>query len=130
MPFLELETNLPASRLQAGLEKRLCGTAAAILGKPEDDGLLRLHAERLCLPQRVNATVRPGLIMAVNGSSEPCAQLLVSSIGVVGTAEENRNHSARFFEFLTKELNLGQDRIIVRFYPVEPWQIGKKGTVM
>ncbi|XP_004680981.1 PREDICTED: D-dopachrome decarboxylase-like [Condylura cristata] len=115
MPFVDLETNLPASRLQAGLEKRLCGAAAAILGKPED---------------RVNATVRPGLIMSVNGSSEPCAQLLVSSIGVVGTAEENRSHSARFFEFLTKELNLGQDRIIVRFYPVEPWQIGKKGTVM
>lgn len=50
--------------------------------------------------------------MAVNGSAEPCAQLLVSSIGVVGTAEENRGHSSRFFEFLTKELALGQDRCV------------------
>lgn len=63
-----------------------------------------------CPLQRVNVTVRVGLAMAVNGSVEPCAQLLVSSIGVVGTAEENRGHSARFFEFLTKELGLGQDR--------------------
>jgi D-dopachrome decarboxylase len=55
---------------------------------------------------------------------------VVSSIGVVGTAEENRGHSARFFEFLTKELALGQDRIVIRFYSLEPWQIGKKGTVM
>lgn len=115
MPFVELDTNLPASRVPAGLEKRLCAATAAILGKPED---------------RVNVTVRPGLAMAVSGSNEPCAQLLVSSIGVVGTAEDNRGHSARLFEFLTKELGLGQDRIIIRFFPLEPWQIGKNGTVM
>nr|CCP38017.1 TPA: D-dopachrome tautomerase [Dasypus novemcinctus] len=115
MPFVELDTNLPANLVPAGLEKRLCAAIAAILGKPED---------------RVNVTLRPGLTMVVSGSSEPCAQLLVSSIGVVGTAEENRDHSARLFEFLTKELSLGQDRIIIRFLPLEPWQIGKKGTVM
>ncbi|XP_036076247.1 uncharacterized protein LOC107500677 isoform X3 [Rousettus aegyptiacus] len=37
MPFVELDTNLPASRVPAGLEKRLCAATAAILGKPEDD---------------------------------------------------------------------------------------------
>uniref|UniRef100_A0A2K6UL10 D-dopachrome decarboxylase n=2 Tax=Saimiri boliviensis TaxID=27679 RepID=A0A2K6UL10_SAIBB len=115
MPFLELDTNLAANRVPAGLEKRLCAAAASILGKPAD---------------RVNVTVRPGLAMALNGSTEPCAQLSVSSIGVVGTAEDNRSHSARFFEFLTKELSLDQDRIVIRFFPLEPWQIGKKGTVM
>lgn len=36
MPFVELDTNLPASRVPAGLEKRLCAASAAILGKPED----------------------------------------------------------------------------------------------
>uniref|UniRef100_A0A8C5VK65 D-dopachrome decarboxylase n=1 Tax=Microcebus murinus TaxID=30608 RepID=A0A8C5VK65_MICMU len=102
MPFVELDTNLPAGRLPAGLEKRLCAATAAILRKPED---------------RVNVTVRPGLSMSLNGSMEPCAQLLVSSIGVVGTAEENRGHSAGFFEFLTKELALGQDRRV----PGEAW---------
>nr|XP_010347527.1 D-dopachrome decarboxylase isoform X1 [Saimiri boliviensis boliviensis] len=97
MPFLELDTNLAANRVPAGLEKRLCAAAASILGKPAD---------------RVNVTVRPGLAMALNGSTEPCAQLSVSSIGVVGTAEDNRSHSARFFEFLTKELSLDQDRCV------------------
>ena len=63
-------------------------------------------------PQRVNVTVRSGLAMVVNGSAEPSAQLLVSSIGVVGTAEENRGHRARFFEFLTKELDLAEDRCV------------------
>uniref|UniRef100_A0A2R9B1K7 D-dopachrome decarboxylase n=1 Tax=Pan paniscus TaxID=9597 RepID=A0A2R9B1K7_PANPA len=97
MPFLELDTNLPANRVPAGLEKRLCAAAASILGKPAD---------------RVNVTVRPGLAMALSGSTEPCAQLSISSIGVVGTAEDNRSHSAHFFEFLTKELALGQDRCV------------------
>lgn len=36
MPFIELDTNLPAGRVPAGLEKRLCAATAAILGKPED----------------------------------------------------------------------------------------------
>nr|XP_045011490.1 D-dopachrome decarboxylase-like [Jaculus jaculus] len=89
LPFIELDTNLPSSSVPAGLEKRLCAATASILDKPKD---------------RVSVTVRPGLAMAVGGSTEPCVQLLVSSIGVVGTAEQNRNHSARFFEFLTKEL--------------------------
>ncbi|XP_045390190.1 D-dopachrome decarboxylase [Lemur catta] len=115
MPYIELDTNLPADRIPAGLEKRLCVAAAATLGKPAD---------------RTNVTVRPGLSMALGGSTEPCAQVVVSSIGVVGTAEQNRGHSARLFEFLTKELALGQDRILIRFLPLEPWQIGKDGTVV
>lgn len=85
--------------------------ALVLPGPPCDLGLHRLQAKLSCSPQRVNVTVRPGLAMAVNGSTEPCAQLLISSIGVVGTAEDNRGHSARFFEFLTKELNLDQDRL-------------------
>ncbi|XP_018874017.1 D-dopachrome decarboxylase isoform X1 [Gorilla gorilla gorilla] len=105
MPFLELDTNLPANRVPAGLEKRLCAAAASILGKPAD---------------RVNVTVRPGLAMALSGSTEPCAQLSISSIGVVGTAEDNRSHSAHFFEFLTKELALGQDRCVGDTYPLFP----------
>ncbi|XP_031204166.1 D-dopachrome decarboxylase isoform X1 [Mastomys coucha] len=115
MPFVELETNLPASRIPAGLESRLCAATATILDKPED---------------RVSVTIRPGMTLLMNKSTEPCAHLLVSSIGVVGTAEQNRTHSASFFKFLTEELSLDQDRIIIRFFPLEAWQIGKKGTVM
>lgn len=36
MPFVEVDTNLPATRLPPGLEKRLSSAAACILGKPED----------------------------------------------------------------------------------------------
>ncbi|XP_015498968.3 D-dopachrome decarboxylase, partial [Parus major] len=80
--------------------------------------------------QRVNVTVRSGLAMVLSGSAEPCAQLIVSSIGVVGTAEQNKQHSARFFDVLTAKLGLGPERIVIRFFPLEPWQIGKNKTVM
>ncbi|XP_044145560.1 D-dopachrome decarboxylase-B-like [Bufo gargarizans] len=113
MPFLDLDTNLP--HLPEDFAEKLCAAAATILGKPKE---------------RVNATVRSGLSMVIGGSSAPCAQLIISSIGVVGTAEQNKEHSAKFFEFLTQELNLAQDRILLRFHPLEPWQIGKHGTVM
>nr|XP_033809667.1 D-dopachrome decarboxylase [Geotrypetes seraphini] len=114
MPFVDLETNLPCNQIPEGFAKRLSTAAASILGKPEE---------------RVNVTVKSGLTMLIGGSAEPCAQLLVSSMGVVGTAEQNKNHSAKFFEFLEPGLNLSNERIIIRFYPLESWQIGKKGTV-
>ncbi|KAM9527142.1 D-dopachrome decarboxylase [Guaruba guarouba] len=115
MPFLELDTNLPAGGLPPALAQDLCVAAADILGKPAE---------------RVNVTVRSGLPMVVAGTAEPCAQLLVSSIGVVGSAEQNQRHSARFFDVLTAQLGLGPERIVIRFYPLEPWQIGKNRTVM
>ncbi|XP_040859459.1 D-dopachrome decarboxylase-like isoform X2 [Ochotona curzoniae] len=114
MPTIELDTNLPADRLPVGLEKRLCQAAATILNKPEN---------------YINVIVRPGLTMLHLSSEEPCVQLRINAFGVVGTAEQNRSHSARFFEFLCKELALGQDRIVIRFYPVELWQVGINGTV-
>lgn len=53
------------------------------------------------------------MTLLMNKSTEPCAHLLVSSIGVVGTAEQNRTHSASFFKLLTEELSLDQDRYVV-----------------
>ncbi|KAJ7309740.1 hypothetical protein JRQ81_007804 [Phrynocephalus forsythii] len=116
MPFVELETSLPAAQLPHDLPAKLCAAAAEILGKPEE---------------RVSVTVRSGAAMVVGGSSSaPGAQLCVSAIGVLGSAEQNRAHSARLFDFLARELRLAPDRIMIRFFPLEPWQIGKNGTVM
>ncbi|XP_040859461.1 D-dopachrome decarboxylase-like [Ochotona curzoniae] len=114
MPIVELDTNLSADRLPAGLEKRLRQASAATLNKPEN---------------LISIVVRPGLTMMLGGSTEPGAHLSVIALEGVGTAEQNREHSARFFEFLTKELGVAKDRILIRFYPVERWQIGINGTV-
>lgn len=115
MPFVDLETNLPASRFSNEFVKKLCSVTATILGKPTD---------------RINVTIKPDLLMAISGCTSPCVLVLVSSIGVVGSAEQNREHSAKFSQFLMQELGLPEDRIVLQFHPLEPWQIGKKGTVM
>ncbi|MBN3322493.1 DOPDA protein, partial [Atractosteus spatula] len=115
MPFIDLESNLPSSKFPDEFLKKMCSSTAAVLGKPED---------------RMNLTVRAGLSMLMAGSSAPCVQVTVSAIGVVDSAEKNKQHSAKIFQFLTQELGLSEDRIVLRFCPLEPWQVGKKGTVM
>ncbi|NP_001002147.1 D-dopachrome decarboxylase [Danio rerio] len=115
MPFINIETNLPASKFPEDFLKRLCSTLAAALGKPED---------------RMNLVVKPDLPMFFAGSSSPCVLMTVSAIGVTDTAEKNKQHSAKIFQFLQGEFGLSDDRILVLFYPLEPSQIGKKGTVM
>lgn len=60
--------------------------------------------------QRMNVVVKPGVQMLIGGSCSPCAMLSVSAIGVTDTADKNKEHSAKIFEFLTKELHLTEDR--------------------
>nr|QDQ17826.1 D-dopachrome tautomerase [Lateolabrax japonicus] len=115
MPFINLESNLAASCFSEDFLKKLCSTAAAALGKPED---------------RMNLVVKPGLPMLIAGSCSPCVMLSVSAIGVTDTADKNKEHSAKIFEFLTRELGLTEDRIVIQFHALQPHQVGKKGTVM
>ncbi|KAI2651469.1 Coiled-coil-helix-coiled-coil-helix domain-containing protein 10, mitochondrial [Labeo rohita] len=91
------------------------GHSHTALGKPED---------------RMNLVVKTDLPMMIAGSCSPCLLMSLSAIGVTDTAEKNKEHSAKIFQFLTEELGLGDDRILILFYPLEPSQIGKKGTVM
>lgn len=46
MPFISLETNLPASKFSEDFLKKLCSTTAAVLGKPEDVSILKIPAKR------------------------------------------------------------------------------------
>ncbi|GLD52292.1 D-dopachrome decarboxylase-A-like protein [Lates japonicus] len=115
MPFIDLQSNLPASSFSEEFVQKMCNSIAAALGKPQD---------------RMNVVVNPGLTMLIAGSFSPCVMLSVSAIGVTDTAEKNKEHSAKIFEFLTRELSLPEDRIVIQFHALQPHQVGKKGTVM
>ncbi|TDH16623.1 hypothetical protein EPR50_G00022090 [Perca flavescens] len=115
MPFIELQSNLPASSFSEDFLKMLCSCAATALGKPVE---------------RMNVVVKPGLPMLIAGSCSPCVMLSVSAIGVTDTADKNKEHSAKIFEFLTGELGLAEERIVIVFHALQPHQVGKKGTVM
>ncbi|XP_019735287.1 D-dopachrome decarboxylase [Hippocampus comes] len=115
MPFVDLQSNLPESSFSEEFLEKLCSFAAAVLGKPVD---------------RMHLIVKPGLPMLMAGSCAPCVVLSVSAIGVTDTADKNKEHSAKLFEFLTRELALTEDRITLQFHSLQPHQVGKKGTVM
>ncbi|XP_003972138.1 D-dopachrome decarboxylase [Takifugu rubripes] len=115
MPFVELQSNLAAGCFSEDFLKKLSSCAAASLNKPED---------------RMNVVVKPGLPMLIAGSCSPCASVSVSAIGATDSADKNKEHSAKIFEFLSRELGLSEDRIVIQFHALQPHQVGKKGTVM
>uniref|UniRef100_A0A672K1K0 D-dopachrome decarboxylase-like n=1 Tax=Sinocyclocheilus grahami TaxID=75366 RepID=A0A672K1K0_SINGR len=95
MPFINVETNLPASKFPEDLLKRLCTTLAAALGKPEDRMNLVHHMTPL------NGTFDQAIVCVIKYN------VLIFSLFCVRSCS-----------------------ILILFYPLEPWQIGKKGTVM
>ncbi|KAM9792269.1 D-dopachrome decarboxylase [Neosynchiropus ocellatus] len=115
MPFVELLSNLPTSSFSDEFVRQLGSCIAAALGKPEE---------------RMNVVVKPGVLMLIAGSSSPSVILSVSAIGATDSADKNKEHSAKIFNFLTRELSLSQDRIVIQFHALQPHQVGKNGTVM
>uniref|UniRef100_A0A663MBL4 Uncharacterized protein n=1 Tax=Athene cunicularia TaxID=194338 RepID=A0A663MBL4_ATHCN len=83
-----------------------------------------------CIQSSVGSRAREGIRPLCSGETPP--GVLCPALGAP-TSEGHgpaRRHSARFFDVLTAQLGLGPERIIIRFYPLEPWQIGKNRTVM
>ncbi|KAJ0050859.1 hypothetical protein NL108_009213 [Boleophthalmus pectinirostris] len=115
MPFLDLQSNLPACSFSEDFLKKFVSVTAAALEKPED---------------RMHVVVHPGLPLMIKGSCAPGIILSVSAIGATDSAEKNAKHSAKIFNFLTSELNLSEDRIGIIFNALQLHQVGKKGTVM
>ncbi|XP_032823588.1 D-dopachrome decarboxylase-B-like [Petromyzon marinus] len=115
MPFIEIATNLKPETFTESLLKKFAAEAAVALSKP---------------PERINIAVHAGQLLYQALSSAPCVHVKVSAIAVVGSAEQNREHSARLTDFLSTELGLPKDRILLTFHPLESWQVGKMGTVM
>lgn len=62
--------------------------------------------------------VKPDLPLLIAGSCSPAVSLTVSAIAVTDTAEKNKGHSAKLFQFLTQELGLSQDRSVRDITPV------------
>ncbi|XP_072319153.1 D-dopachrome decarboxylase-A-like [Eucyclogobius newberryi] len=115
MPFLELQSNLPASSFTEDFLKKFVSVTAAALGKPEE---------------RMHLVVHPGLPLMIKNSCSPGVLLSVSAVGATDSAEKNKEHSAKIFNFLTSELNLSEDRIGIVFHALQLHQVGKRGTVM
>lgn len=47
--------------------------------------------------------------MSMGGTTDPCAQATLMSIGMLGK-EQNKSHSAVLFDHINKELGISKDR--------------------
>lgn len=74
------------------------------------DGFSSTSLPFCLLLQRMNVVVKPGLPMLIAGSGSPCAAVSVSAIGATDSADKNKEHSAKIFDFLSRELGLSEDR--------------------
>lgn len=73
MPFIELQSNLPAGQFSEAFLKRLCSSTAAALGKPEDVSTAHTHepspTSRLTGPRA--SAARRGYVSADQLSHHP-----------------------------------------------------------
>ncbi|XP_019874749.1 D-dopachrome decarboxylase-A [Aethina tumida] len=112
MPHLRIETNVPEANIPKDLPAKLCQVLAKSLGKPVS----------YCV-----ATVVGGVNMSWGGSTVPCAQATLMSIGALGV-EPNKKHSAAIFEVITKELGIADDKMYIHFMDAPSANVGFQGT--
>ncbi|GLV36752.1 hypothetical protein CBL_02413 [Carabus blaptoides fortunei] len=112
MPHLRIETNLPKSKVPADFTQRTCAVVAKALGKPVN----------YCV-----VTIVPDTIMSMGGTTDPCAQTTLMSIGKLGK-EQNKSHSEVLFDHINKELGIPPDRMYITYKDAAATDVGFNGT--
>lgn len=114
MPSCIINTNVLKSELPNDFSKNLADVVASTLGKPK---------EVVCI------TVRPELEMFWNGSSAPCCEVFIGTVGNVGK-EVNAKHTKSISEFLQGELKLSNERVHIFYQDFPPEMVGWKGKTI
>ena len=99
MPFIRLQTNTP---IEESANKRmlrgLSSLVAGMLNKPERYVMVSLETDHR---------------MLFGGSDEPLAYIELKSIGLPG--DQTRDYSATLCRFVSRELNISEERIYIEF---------------
>uniref|UniRef100_A0A8D2MQQ5 Macrophage migration inhibitory factor n=1 Tax=Zonotrichia albicollis TaxID=44394 RepID=A0A8D2MQQ5_ZONAL len=106
MPKFIVNTNISKDKVPESFAGELTQQLSKALGKP--------------------AQVRPFAEMFSFFNQLCLCNELIGKIG----ERENKGYSKLLCELMSKQLKIPSDRIVIRFYPVEAWQIGKNRTVM
>ncbi len=102
MPLIKISSNLPKENFSDAFQIRIVDVIATTLRKPK---------------QYVACHIIPDQMMSFGGSSEPCAQVVLQSIGRLGV-EENKTYSRVIADELQK-LGIGPDRQYIFFHDVK-----------
>ena len=104
MPYLQLVTNVPQSKIPNGFIVHVTNLLAEILQKPKEYCCIQIIAEQ---------------IMTFGGSHEPCAHVFVRCIGRMGV-DRNKSHSERIMNDLYEYLGILPHLTFVHFIDSKP----------
>ncbi|GFS20537.1 macrophage migration inhibitory factor [Elysia marginata] len=103
MPSLIIATNLKKDQIP----EKFCSEATAFLadelGKP---------------PGYILIQVCPDQVMTFGDSGEPCANITLNCIGVVGP-DKNRKMAPKLSDFIEKKLGIKKDRFYINIFDIE-----------
>uniref|UniRef100_A0A914D6N4 L-dopachrome isomerase n=1 Tax=Acrobeloides nanus TaxID=290746 RepID=A0A914D6N4_9BILA len=91
MPVLLINTNLPKSQVPDGFLLRASKEAARIIGKPET---------------YISVVLKTDQLMTFSGTTEPCANVEVGSIGTFASGSNNQKVASEITELVHKELGI------------------------
>ena len=109
MPYLQLVTNIPQSKIPIDFTVHVTNLLSEILQKPREYCCIQILAEQ---------------IMAFGGSHEPCAHVIVKCIGRLGP-NENKSHSQRIMNDLYEYLGILPHLTYVHFIDCKPSDVNK-----
>ena len=113
MPFLRVKTNqeMATSEAETAFMQEASSRVAELLDKPE----------RYCM-----VAFEPGEAMFFAGTDEPCAHVELASLDL--PEEETEDYSKSLCDFLEYRLDVGSERIYIRFDNVERGMWGTNRT--
>ncbi|XP_031551557.1 macrophage migration inhibitory factor homolog [Actinia tenebrosa] len=111
MPYLQVQTNIPAAKVPEDFLKKSTTLLADLLGKPESF---------ICV------CIEPGQLMTWAGTSEPTAIVQLTNIGR-HDAETTKKYTEMLTEHLVKQLGVPQDRMHLVFHTKDRFEIGHNG---
>ncbi|BFZ18563.1 hypothetical protein BsWGS_21602 [Bradybaena similaris] len=100
MPTFSIATNLKREQIPDDFISEVSKLIASELGKPESYVLIQ---------------VNPDQLMSFGGSEEPCANISLSSIGVVGP-DKNKKLAPKLSKFIEQNLGIKQNRFYINIF--------------
>ncbi|XP_030020746.1 MIF-like protein mif-2 [Manduca sexta] len=115
MPILKLLTNLPKNQIPKDFVTKIVPILSRTVNKP---------------PSKFTCIVSSDCCLSVGGDdSKPGAVASLESIGNLGV-DANKVITKEISDFVERELGIEQDRFILTFYDLLPYNVSKGGITM
>ncbi|KAK3746255.1 hypothetical protein QZH41_016513 [Actinostola sp. cb2023] len=111
MPYLQIQTNIPAVKIPDDFLKKMTTVLAGMLQKAET---------YICV------CIEPGQLMTWAGTTEPTAIVQLTNLGKHDT-ETTKKYTQVLMDHLVKTLNVPQDRMYLVFHTKDRFEIGYNG---